>query len=568
VNRLRFTGRAASPGTAVGVLHRTDRPLPTALPWNGIGNPATQITEAFQGVAADLLSTSERLRADDRAEDADVLEVISYLAMDTDLRALAVQHARDSLPLALAVQRAVDHHAAALAALPDPTLAERAADVRQVGKRVIARLHGHDHRPDSDGPVVLMATEIGAADLLERAGTVAAAVSVTGGFNSHAAIVARSLGIPLLVGVHPAVLDHADGAPVVVDGELGRIVVHPSPAEQAAAGEAMRTARQRREALAAQRHLPAQTRDGHTVTLRANIATTVEARAAVTANADGVGLLRTELPFLDATEWPSEAQHAGVLRPVLRALAGHPVTVRTLDYADDKLPPFLAGGRDGRVGRGLPLMLAEPDAFARQFRAVLATAGECDVRIMIPMVATPAELDACRHVLTRVALDLGVTPPPLGAMIELPQAVAAVDDIAARADFLSIGSNDLTGQILGLDRRDPALTPQLAAHPAVLRAIADTIAAAHRHRQRVSICGDAAAHPLVLPLLVGLDCDVLSTAPSRLDEVRATIRGLDHATCAGVAQQALTLSTAEEVWEVVRAQCGARHDTDQPTLTP
>jgi phosphocarrier protein FPr len=555
VNQLRFTGRAASAGTAVGVLHRTDRPLPTALPWNGIGDPATQITEAFQGVAADLLSTSERLRADDRAEEADILEVISYLAMDTDLRALAVRHAESSLPLALAVQRAVDHHAATLAALPDPTLAERAADVRQVGKRVIARLHGHDHGLDSEDPVVLMAGEIGAADLLERVGTVAAAVSVTGGFNSHAAIVARSLGIPLLVGVHPAVLDHADGAPVAVDGVLGKIVVNPSPAERAAASEAMRAARQRREALAAERHLPAQTRDGHSITLRANIATTVEARAAITGNADGVGLLRTELPFLEATEWPSETQHGSVLRPVLRPLADRPVTVRTLDYADDKLPPFLSKGRTGRLGRGLPLMLAEPDAFARQFRAILAAAADCDVRIMIPMVATPGELDACRHILNRVAHDLGVAPPPLGAMIELPEAVAVADDIAVRADFLSIGSNDLTGQILGLDRRDPALTPQLAAHPAVLRAIADTIAAGHRQHHHVSVCGDAAAHPLVLPLLVGLDCDVLSTAPAHLDHVRATIRRLDHTTCANIAHHALTLSTAEQVWAVVREHC-------------
>ena len=143
-------------------------------------------------------------------------------------------------------------------------------------------------------------------------------------------------------------------------------------------------------------------------------------------------------------------------------------------------------------------------------------------------------------------------------MIELPEAVAAADDIAARADFLSIGSNDLTAQILGLDRRDPALTPQLAAHPAVLRAIADTVAAAHRQHQRVSVCGDAAAHPLVLPLLVGLDCDVLSMAPAHLDQVRAIIRRLDHTTCAGIAHRALTFVTAEQVWESVREHCSAR----------
>ncbi|GLZ35003.1 hypothetical protein Lesp02_71900 [Lentzea sp. NBRC 105346] len=553
MTRLRFSGRAASPGTAVGVLHRTDRPQDTALPWNVLGNPVTQITEAFQAVSADLLSTSDRLRADGRAEDADIVEVISYLAMDTDLRRLAVEHAQRGLPLALAVRHAVDHHAAALAALADPTLAERAADVRQVGKRVIARLHGHAQPVGADLPVVLVAGEIGAADLLEPTVPVAAAVSVTGGFNSHAAIVARSLGIPLLVGVHPEVLEHADGAPVTVDGEHGRVVINPSPAEQTAAGEAMSAARHRREALAAERHLPAETPDGHVVTLRANIATAVDARAAITANADGVGLLRTELPFLDATEWPTEAQHSAVLRPVLRALAGRPVTVRTLDYADDKLPPFLAGG--GRLGRGLPLMLAEPEAFARQFRAILTTGADCVLRIMIPMVASAAELNACRHILTRVALDLGVSPPPLGAMIELPEAVAAVTDIAPCADFLSIGTNDLTGQILGLDRRSPALTPQLAAHPAVLRAIADTVAAAHRHRQRVSVCGDAAAHPLVVPLLAGLGCDVLSAAPGHLDLVRATIRRLDHTTCVAIAHHALTLTTAEQVWEVVRDNC-------------
>jgi phosphoenolpyruvate-protein kinase (PTS system EI component) len=375
---------------------------------------------------------------------------------------------------------------------------------------------------------------------------VAAAVSVTGGPNSHAAIVARSLGIPLLVGVEPAALDHPDGVSVVVDGDA--IVVHPDPGEQAAAEEAVRAARRRREILAAQRQLPASTLDGHRVTLRANVASAVEARAALAGHADGVGLLRTELPFLDATDWPTEAQHAAVLGPILRALQGKPVTVRTLDYADDKLPPFLARGRTGRLGRGLPLMLAEPDAFARQFRAIMRAGAGCDLRIMIPMVATVEELQACQQILELAAADLDVAPPSLGVMIELPEAVAAVDELARQADFLSIGSNDLTGAILGLDRRDPMLTPGLAAHPLVLRAIAGTIEAAHRHGKQVSVCGDAAADPLVIPLLVGLDCDILSVAPSALDEVRATVRGSDHADCAAAARQAQCQASAER-WD-------------------
>jgi phosphoenolpyruvate-protein kinase (PTS system EI component) len=550
VNRQRFTGHAASPGTAVGVLHRTDRHSSTI---DSEAEPGADLTGAFDAVATQLHAAAEKLRAGDRAEQADILEVIGYLAMDPDLRALAIRHAEDDVPLAEAVRLAVDHHADTLAALPDPVLAARATDVRQVGKRVRAHLSGHRRVLVTDLPLILVAAEIGAADLLEPTVTVAAAASVSGGPNSHAAIVARSLGIPLLVGIDPAVLDQLDGMPVTIDDTT--IVINPDPDEQAAAQATVRATARRRQVIAAERHLPVSTMDGQHVTLRANIATPVEARAALAGNADGVGLLRTELPFLDATRWPTEAQHTAVLSPIFRALEGKPVTVRTLDYADDKLPPFLARGRNGRLGRGLPLMLAEPDAFARQFRAIIAASTKGDVRIMIPMVATVDELQACQHILEHAAHDLGAEPPPLGVMIELPEAVAEVDDLARHADFLSIGSNDLTGQLLGLDRRDPTLTPQLAAHPLVLRAIADTITAAHHHNRQVSVCGDAAAHPLVLPLLVGLDCDIISTAPAALDHVRATIRRLNHTTCATTARHALDSTTVEQVWELVQHDC-------------
>jgi phosphocarrier protein FPr len=200
-------------------------------------------------------------------------------------------------------------------------------------------------------------------------------------------------------------------------------------------------------------------------------------------------------------------------------------------------------------------MLARPDAFADQFRSLLRAGAETDLRIMIPMVADVGELRACRAVLDQVAAELGVTTPPLGIMVELPEAVAAADALAREAAFFSIGSNDLTSQILGLDRRDPAATPALAAHPAVLRAIAAVVSAAHRHGRQVSVCGDAAAHPLVTPLLVGLGCDSLSAAPAALDEVRARVRRLRHETCASVAATALTHASPEDVWRLVRQHC-------------
>jgi phosphoenolpyruvate-protein kinase (PTS system EI component) len=227
-----------------------------------------------------------------------------------------------------------------------------------------------------------------------------------------------------------------------------------------------------------------------------------------------------------------------------------------LDFADDKLPPFLKAGRDGeKLGRGLPLMLDEPAAFAEQFRAILAAGVGTQLRIMIPMVASVAELRACKEILEKCAAQLGVPAPPIGAMIELPEAVAAADALARESAFFSIGSNDLTSQILELDRRDPALTPELAAHPRVLRAIAATVEAAHRYGRQVSVCGDAAAHPLVVPLLLGLGCDVLSVAPAALDEVRARVRRLNLELCAETAAQALRSQLFDEVAGIVQERC-------------
>lgn len=556
MTRRTFPGHAASHGTALGFLHRTDRPpTHTALPRRSAGDPVQQVTDAFDSVATRLLDLSTSLRDRGKDEQADIMEVNSYIALDPDLRGQAIQRTRQGTPVPVAVHQAVDSYAGVIAALPDPTLAERAADVRQVGRHVLAHLHG-DTGTAPDQPLVLAAHEIGAADLLEPGQTVIAAVSVTGGPNSHAAIIARSLGIPLLLAVDPQLLDLPDGQEVLLDAHLATAVTHPDEHERSAALAAMDAARARRATLAEERYLPAETLDGHRVALRANVATLTETRAALEANAEGVGLLRTELPFLNARAWPTRSQHAAALGPILRALNGQPVTARTLDFADDKLPPFLTNGHEGqRLGRGLPHMLAQPDAFADQFRSLLTSGAETDLRIMIPMVAGIDELRACRRLLYAAAAELGVDAPPLGIMVELPEAVAAADDLAREAAFLSIGSNDLTSQILGLDRRDPAATPALAAHPAVLRAIAQVVTAAHRHHRHVSVCGDAAAHPLVIPLLIGLGCDTLSVAPAALDEVRARIRRLRRDTCAFVATTALTRETPEDAWQLVQQHC-------------
>lgn len=553
-DRRVYTGRQAAPGVGLGLLHRTDRPVPRALPDRPQDAPDRQIDGSFDAVADGLMELSASLRERGRRDEADIMEVNALIAQDGDLREEAIARARRGVPVPIAIHEAVETYARTIAGLDDPTLAERAADVRQVGRRVLTHLHG-DTGPAPDQPLVLVAHEIGAADLLEPGRTVTGAVSVTGGPNSHAAIVARAQNIPFVLAVDAGLLDQADGQEILLDGEQEHVVVRPAEGERAMALAAMNAARIRREALAAERHLPAETLDGRGVGLLANAATVADVRAAVAAGAD-VGLLRTELPFLSHPAWPTGEEHSAVLAPVMRALAGRAVTARTLDFADDKLPPFLLpGARQGRIGRGLPLMLARPDAFTDQLRSLLRAGTETDLRIMIPMVADVRELRACRRLLHRAADDTGVAPPPLGVMVELPEAVAAADDLAREADFFSIGSNDLTCQVLRLDRRSPDATPAMAAHPAVLDAIAATVAAAHRHGRQVSVCGDAAAHPLVVPLLIGLGCDSLSVAPAALDDVRARIRRLDSAACGELAGDALGLETAADVWRLVRDQC-------------
>ncbi|MER6808904.1 putative PEP-binding protein [Spirillospora sp. NPDC000708] len=549
-----FTGAVAAPGAALGLARRTDRTAEAHLPQRRpAGDPVQLVTDAFAAVAADLARLARELRHRGQPEAADIMEVTGYIAADPDLLADAVRHASHGTSAAAAIERAVGRHADAIAALDDPVLAERAADVRQVGRRALARLDGRAaHTPA--GPLVLIAREIGAADLLDARTPVAAALSVTGGPNSHAAIIARSLSIPLLVGLDPAVLDLQDGVELLIDGECGLVRPDPSPSEREAVLARLARLRDERAAYLSERDRPARTADGHPVTLLANIATPADARAALEVNADGIGLLRTELPFLDAPRWPTQTLHARALKPVLADLAGRPVTVRTLDFADDKLPPFLAAqNATERLGRAMPHMLAAPDAFGAQLRAILTAAPPgTGLTIMIPMVADLAELNACRRLLHQAAAAVDVPPPPLGIMVELPQAVERVHELAAAAAFISIGSNDLTGQILGLDRRDPAAGPAMTAHPRVLTAIARVVQAAHRHGRTVSVCGDAAADPLVIPLLLGLGVDSLSAAPAGIDEIRYRIRRLRIADCAEIARTALGYNTAEQSWALVR----------------
>jgi phosphoenolpyruvate-protein kinase (PTS system EI component) len=514
------TGRAT---VVIGRLRHSQRVAASTF----AGDARAAVAAAFDSVPGDLERLAVELGAQGLVEPAQIVTASIQIARDPDLRDLVDRKVAAGAAPPEAMIQAAEHFAQILADLDDPLLAARATDVRAVGQRLAAAATGT--APSFVEPVeavILAGWEVTADDLLLAAGSVAGAVTVVGGATAHVGIVARSLGIPILFGVERDALDLPEGTELMLDTRQGRLVVEPTDAERDLANADAAALDARRARLAARRSAPLSTRDGGSVAVLANVASAAEAELAVRMGASGVGLLRTEMPFLGAQHWPTFERHLVELTSVLRPIAGRPVTVRTLDFADDKIPPFLRAGRSGPLGPGLPLLLAEPEAFGAQLRAILEAGIRCDISIsiMIPMVDSAATLEQCRALVATAAASLSVPLPPVGAMVELQEAIDAIGDLARASDFLSIGTNDLTASILGLGRRDPSLTPDRLREPAVLDAVARTIRAGHDHDRTVSVCGDAASDPKLVPDLLDLGCRVLSVAPSMMDEVRAAVR--------------------------------------------
>jgi phosphoenolpyruvate-protein kinase (PTS system EI component) len=543
----RWAGAGVAPGTVVAVSWRADRPIP-------VGNrpiSPVEVERAFRAVAADLEQVAARAREQGRTAVGDIVEVGALIAGDPDLLDAARRAAATDKDPLRGIQDAIETYAVLLESLPDEILRERAADVRQVGRRVVDRLARSGAGISAKPPArrfVLVAAELGPADLLEHLDHgLVGAVAVHGGANSHAAIVARSIGLPLVTGVDAGILDLADHTPLLVDADGGCVVTDPPHADVVRAYAAATRDEQRHAALAAERGLPHVTADGEPFTLLCNVASDTEVRTGRDARATGVGLLRTELPFLDTERWPTEADHRRSLRPILAEAAGWPVTVRLLDFANDKVPPFLRGHRVG-----LDALLDNPVALVAQVRAVVELGRGGPVQIMVPMVTGAAGLRTVRATVDTVTAELRTAPVRVGAMVETVAAVDAIGELCEVADFLSIGTNDLTAQVLDLDRTDPRGRPELTAHPRVLDLIARIVTASCLAGRPVSVCGDAGSHPTTLPLLLGAGVRTVSVACARIDETRYRLRRLDTTRCAEAFADALRAGDAEETAALVR----------------
>jgi phosphoenolpyruvate-protein kinase (PTS system EI component) len=544
-------GLAASPGVAVGRVLLHDAAMGREQPHRGAAIEAAAALAALDNVAAELGGRADRLRADGFQPEADILEANRLMALDPLLRR-DVERLSIHAAAGAALRTASERHAELLASLEDPLLAARATDIRELGRRAARRLSRNGTRPVGEGPFVLVADDIGPADVAElrdAEGSIVAVALALGAATSHAAIMARSLGLPMLVGAGDDVLTAAADTTIVVDGDTGHAYLGPTQGRlEWGRAQVARLARERAQ-HARERALPPVTRDGQWVTLLANAATTAEVRAALETQADGVGLLRTELAFLEAEAWPTEDEHVAALEPLLALLDGLLATVRVLDFGSDKTPPFLSGIET----RGIELLLAHPDALSNQLRAILRLAGGPDLRLLLPLVESAEQVRAVRRLLRTAAADVGWTAelPPVGAMVETPIAAEHAHDIALEADFLSIGTNDLVQYTLGLDRTQPLATARSAADPRVLSLIARTVEAAHEVGLTIEICGEAASVPDVATLFVGLGVDELSVAPARIDELRTTVRATSASDAAAAAAAALSGERGNEEGEVL-----------------
>ena len=526
----RYRGQPVSEGIGVGEIYLGDAPDRA----NRHPRPATEyeVRAAFAAVALDRAALARQLREHGQDAQASIVDIAALIAADPALIGPAVDAVRGGADGAAAVKAAGEAQAAVLAALPDPDLAQRSGDVRQVASAVADYLGGSSAAPPPAGEFILVRREVDPADLIRLAEAgLAGAVSVGGGASSHAAIIARGLGLPMLAGADPSVLAAASGHHAILDTAAGELIADPAGPDLTAA----------RAAAAASAHAGSpgpgevRTADGEPVTLLCNVASAAETRLGLSGGAVGVGLLRTEIGFTGASGWPSEAGHLAQLTPVLSLLEGRPAVVRLLDFSGDKVPPFLVG-RPARQ-QGLAALLSAPGMLRDQLSAILIAGRKTQLAVLVPMVRTVDEVSQVRAALASAAADAGLDPPELGIMVEVAATAAAAATFAPAVDFFSIGTNDLTSEVLGLDRADPGTRPALAADPRVLTLIERVVQAAGTAGIKVSVCGDAAADPLVLPLLIGLGVRTFSVGAARVPQVAQQIAGTDSkAATACVAQ--------------------------------
>jgi phosphotransferase system enzyme I (PtsI) len=570
-----LTGISASPGIVVGPVHLLRWVVPEVpqrvIDESAVPRELERLRHAFEKAVERLHSVRERAEKNAGPAEAAIFDVQVSIIEDAELR----RRVEDVIRQNFSAERAFDvvmlewreHFARSTHAM----MRERVGDLMDVHIRVLSILLD---LPDYDpvdlpkGANAILVTHDLTPSLtlqLDRECIVGIATDA-GTRTSHVAILARSLGLPAVVGLLDATSRLSSGEKVILDATAGVLVVRPTAAELKDAAARAHLERREGEVLAKLTAEDAITADGVRIQLLVNVDLPEEAAGAATSGAEGVGLMRTEFLVVGRATMPDEEEQYQAYVNVINAFAGQPVVIRTFDVGGDKLPvggfphepnPFLGW-------RAIRMCLDEPEIFRTQLRALLRAAVHGDVRIMLPLIVTIDEVREARALLADAARELadrGVAyraDVPLGVMIETPAAVITADTLAKEVAFFSIGTNDLVQYTLAVDRGNARLATRFTPlHPAVLRLIHRTFEVGHAHGLNVSVCGEMASEPLMAFALIGLGLRTLSVAPRSVARVKQIVRGIHASVAAEAAQSALGAGTAHAAEKILRERLSA-----------
>jgi PTS system, glucose subfamily, IIA component len=548
-------GVAASPGLAVGNVYQVRRAeIVVEEEGRGLQFEQERLADAIRRARGELEALRASLHAKADPAKAAIFAAHAELIDDPDFVEIANSAIAKGKSAAFAWKKATELHAERLAALRTELLAQRANDVRDVGRRVLLHLTGIKPTPPTyPERSVLIAEDLTPSDAATmEAGSVVGFATVRGGATSHVAILARSLGIPAVAGIEPRALEVPNGTSVILDGAKGSLRLSPAAAEVERIAEHQARLKTQREQDMAHALEPAMTKDGHRVLVFGNIGGLKDAQQIDSLGGEGIGLLRSEFLFMDRSSAPTEDEQAQSYSAIVKSVGSdRPVVIRTLDVGGDKPLPYLPIAREDNpfLGeRGIRVGLDRPEVLRTQLRAILRASTSGKVAVMFPMIATLQELRDGKAMLAQEAKSLGIQAIPCGIMVEVPSVPMLMHGFAYEADFFSIGTNDLTQYTLAMDRGHPKLAPKVdALNPAVLRLIERTIHGAHAQRRAVGICGGVAGDPQAVPILIGLGIDELSVSLPAIPTVKAQIRRLSLTSCRELAQRALNCWTVEEV---------------------
>ena len=463
-----------------------------------------------------------------------------------------------------ALAQVVSGHINTFEMMDDPYFKDRATDIKDLGRRVLSYLQASNER-DTDYPAdtILVGEELTASMLGEvPREKLVGMVSVRGSSNSHVAILARAMGIPTVMGASDLPYTQIEHASLIVDGYSGYVHYNPTPEVSEHFRALLEEDQALSQGLEALRDLPSETRDGHRMPLWVNTGLMADVARSLDRGAEGVGLYRTEIPFLLRERFPSEEEQRIIYREQLLAFAPLPVTMRTLDIGGDKaLPYFPIDEENPFLGwRGIRVTLDHPEIFLVQVRAMLkASSGLDNLRIMLPMISNVQEVDEALVLVRRAYDELvedgwDISLPPIGVMVEVPAAVYQARQLARRVDFLSVGSNDLTQYLLAVDRNNTRVADLYHAyHPAVLGSLLNVVDAAHAEGKPVGICGELAGDPGAVLLLTAMGYDMLSMNDNSLLRVKAVVRASTMSDLKKLLTTAMAADTADEVRALLRS---------------